>query len=96
MVATFNNNNKKILSGIQIPLYSNLKSSHVCVNLDAINADIQNRSTSKLLLEDSIRSDVLTKEDDIDGVNVSNRVVLQLLLEFNVGRKKPKKKKLFC
>ena len=69
-------------------------SSHVCLNLDAINADIQNRSSSKLLLEDSIRGDVLTKED-IDGVNVSYRFVLQLLLQFNVRRKEPRKKTFF-
>jgi hypothetical protein len=54
-------------------------------NLDAVDADIKDRSPSEFFLEDSVGSDDLA-EEDVDRVDVADRLLLQLLAKLNVGR----------
>jgi hypothetical protein len=54
-------------------------------NLDAVDADIKDRSPSEFLHEDSVGSDDLA-EEDVDRVDVADRLLLQLLAKLDVGR----------
>ena len=61
-----------------------LKIKKINEDLDAIDSDVENRSSSEFLLEDSVRSDDLS-EEDVGREDVADRVRLQLLAKLDVG-----------